>query len=119
MEFYVKNDKGIKVAILEYHEGTNECSDCNSITIKPGSLMSKTTICLDRWYNCKWIDDARDKAVKMNIVKDFNDQYYVFIKELSCESPIKAVSVILGHIESNAWELMFNKDGKTLKELYR
>ncbi len=119
MKFYILNEEGRRIAILEYVEGTESCDECNSIVIKPGSFMSKNTVCMNKWYDCKWIDDARAKAVEMGIVEDFDDDYFVFTKELSCESPIKATSVLLGHIETDAWDLIVNEDGKTLREIFR
>ena len=119
MKFYILNEDGRKIAVFEYTEGTDECNECNSIVIQPGSFMSKHTVCFNKWYDCKWIDDAREMAVSTGIVEDFDDDYYVFVKELSCESPIKATSVILGHIETDAWDLIVNDEGKTLRELFR
>jgi len=119
MKFYIINEDERKIAVIEYTEGTESCGECNSIVIQPGSFMSRHTVCVNKWYDCKRIDDARDKAISMEIGEDFDNDYYVFIKKLSCESPIKATSVILGHIETDAWDLIVNEEGKTLKELFR
>jgi|LGOV01.1.fsa_nt_gb hypothetical protein len=119
MKFFITDETGRKLAFFEYTEGTEICDECNSIVIQPGSFMSKHTVCINRWYDCKWIDDARDTAVSRGIVENFDDDYYIFVKELSCESPIKAASVILGHIQSDAWDLIVNEEGKTLREIYR
>ena len=81
--------------------------------------MSKHTVCLNRWYDCKWIDDSREIAVSKGIVEDFDDDFYIFVKELSCESPIKAASVVLGHIQTDAWDIIVNEEGKTLREIFR
>ena len=119
MEFYINDETGKKVGFFEYLQGTEICDDCNSIVIKAGSFMSKHTLCLNRWYDCKWIDDARDEAVLESIVEEYDEDYYVFIKDMSCESPIKAASVVLGHIETKSWDLIINNDGETLREVYR
>ncbi|MCK5387806.1 MAG: DUF4357 domain-containing protein [Candidatus Izimaplasma sp.] len=119
MKFFITNDTGRKLALFEYKEGTDVCDDCNSIVIQKGSFMSKHTVCLNRWYDCKWIDDAREIAISKGIVEDFDDDFYVFVKELSCESPIKAASVVLGHIETDAWDIIVNEEGKTLREIFR
>ena len=119
MRFFITDDSGRKIAFFEYTEGTDTCDDCNSIVIQPGSFMSKHTLCINRWYDCKWIDDSREMAVSKGIVEDFDDDFYIFVKELSCESPIKATSVILGHIQTDAWDLIVNEEGKTLREVFR
>ena len=105
--------------MFEYYHGTKECDDCNAIVIKAGSFMSKHTVCLNKWYDCKWIDDARDEAVLKSIVEDFDEDYYIFIKDMPCDSPIKAASVVLGHIEADSWDLMKNEKGESLREVYR
>ena len=99
MKFYITDDTGRKIAFFEYHKDSETCDGCKSITIKVGSFMSKHIVCLNKWYDCKWIDDARDKAIANGIVESFDDDYYVFVKEITCESPIKAASVVLGHIQ--------------------
>lgn len=119
MKFYIKDETDRKIAFFEYQEGTEICDDCNSIAIKSGSFMSKHTLCINKWYDCKWIDDTRNKVVANGIVEDFDADYYVFVKDYYCESPIKAASVVLGHIQTDAWDLIVNEDNKTLRDIFR
>ena len=119
MALYIRNNEGKKIASFEYNEGTETCSDCNEIIIKKRSLMSKHILCSDKWYDCKWVEDARQKAVKNHIVDEFDDDYYILLQDLNCESPRKAVSVLLGHIQNDSWDIIEDDEGHSLRELYR
>lgn len=119
MAFYIKDKEGKKIATFEYNEGTDECSDCNEIIIKAGSLMSKHILCSDKWYDCKWVEDARQDAIKNNIVEEYNEDYFILLKDMNCESPRKAVSVLLGHIQNNSWDIIEDDEGHSLREVYR
>ena len=119
MSFYITDSEGKKIATFEYTQGTEECSDCNEIIIKAGSLMSKHILCTDKWYDCKWVEDARQDAIKNKVVEDFDDDYFVLLKDMNCESPRKAVSVLLGHIQNDSWDIMKDDDGHSLREMFR
>jgi len=119
MDFYLKDESGKTIAVLEYIHGTKTCVDCNEIVIKKGSLMSKQTYCINKWYDCKWIEDARNEAIFNEMVAEHDDEYYIFTKDVVFKSPIKAASVVLGHIEQNSWDLITDDSGHTLRETYR
>lgn len=119
MSFYIRNSEGKKIATFEYHRGTDECSDCNEIIIKAGSLMSKHILCSDKWYDCKWVEDARQDAVINNKVEEYDDNYYILKVDMNCESPRKAVSVLLGHIQNDSWDIIEDDEGHSLREVFR
>jgi len=81
--------------------------------------MSKSAYCMEKWNDCKWIEDDRQEAIKNAKVEDHNDEYYILIDDLMFKSPVKAASIILGHIENDAWNLIKNDDNKSLMEVYR
>lgn len=119
MDFYLKDDHGNKIATFEYLTSTKECSDCKAIIVKKGSLMSKGSYCMEKWYDCKWIEQDRIDAIQQAKVEDYNDEYYVLKEDLVFRSPVKAASIILGHIETHAWSLLKNNSEESLQEVYR
>jgi hypothetical protein len=119
MEFFIRDEKGNKIATFIYFTATDDCLDCKAIIVKKGSLMSKSAYCMEKWNDCKWIEDDRQEAIKNAKVEDHNDEYYILIDDLMFKSPVKAASIILGHIENDAWNLIKNDDNKSLMEVYR
>jgi hypothetical protein len=119
MDFYLKDQTGKRIATFEYFTSTDECMDCKAIIVKKGSLMSKGSYCMEKWYDCKWIEDDRQEAIKNAVVKDHNDEYYILVEDLMFKSPVKAASIILGHIENDAWNLIINDTGKSLQDTFR
>lgn len=119
MSFYIRNNDGKKIATFEYFEGTGGCDDCNEIIIKAGSLMSKHTECMNKWYDCKWIEDTRQEAIRLGLVEEFDEDYYVLKADMRCKSPVKAASVLLGHIQTDSWDTIEDDEGNSLRDVFR
>lgn len=119
MEFYLKDDQGNISATFEYLTSTKDCKECKAIIVKKGSYLSKNAYCSEKWLDCKWVQTGREELIANNIVEDFNDEYYVFKEDMVYNSPTKAISIVLGHNEKDAWNIISNKKGKTLHQVYR
>jgi hypothetical protein len=119
MEFYLYDDDKMVIATFEYLESLEDCETCKGIVIKKGSKMSKAAYCIEKWLDCKWVDDLREELVEKNIVDDLDDQYFIFKEDVEYNSPAKAVSVVLGHNEKDSWNILFNKEGNSLQKVMR
>ena len=119
MDFYLKDDTGKTIATFEYFTSTKECDICKAIVVKKGSLMSKGSYCKERWDDCKWIEDDRQAAIENAVVEDYDNDYYLIKEDLMFKSPVKAASIILGHIETDAWNIIVNEKAETLQQVYR
>lgn len=119
MDFYIKNKDNQNIATFEYLTSKEDCAHCKGIIIKKGSLISKNTFCLERYNGCMLIDNERDIVINSSDIKDYNDEFYITVNDIVHNSVYVAVSVVLGHTESHAWELLVNDQSQTLKEVYR
>lgn len=119
MDFYLKDESGNIIATFEYLTSTEDCKTCKAIIIKKGSYMQKDTYCVEKWKDCKWVEEGRAELIKFNTVEDFDELRYIFKEDMVYNSPTKAVSYVVGHNEKNAWNLLFNSDGESLMSVYR
>ena len=58
-------------------------------------------------------------AIENKVVEEFDDDYYILLADMNCESPRKAVSVLLGHIQNDSWDIMTDEEGRSLREVFR
>jgi len=119
MDFYIKDESGNKIATFEYLTSTKDCDTCKGIIVKKESLISKNAYCTERYKDCKTIDEERQQVIASAQVVDHNDEYYKLTEDIFFTSVYIAVSVILGHTENHAWELLENDEHQTLQEVYR
>ena len=119
MDFFLKDDSGNVIATFEYHTTTEECKTCKAIVVKKGSFMSKDAYCSEKWKDCKWVDEGRAELIKFNVVKDYDERYFLFVEDMVYNSPSKAVSFVMGHNEKDAWHLISNSEGDSLHKVYR
>lgn len=119
MDFFIKDDLGNKVATFNYLTSTEDCTTCKGIVVKKGSFISKNAYCVERWKDCKTIDKERETVINSVKVEDHNDEYYMILEDMVFSSVYIAVSVILGHTENNAWNILVNDNNETLMDVYR
>ena len=119
MDFYIKDTEGNTIATFTYLTSTKDCSTCKAIVVKAESLISKNAYCKERFKDCKTIDDERKRIIESVKVEEHDEEYYVIKEDIVFSSPYIAVSVILGHTEKEAWNLLINEENQTLMDVYR
>ena len=116
MEFFIRDEKGNKIATFIYFTATDDCLDCKAIIVKKGSLMSKSAYCMEKWNDCKWIEDDRQEAIKNAKVEisDGTKSTMFLLYEDNLKSFYYVDSISFKFQEGKKYDLNILSDGKEI-----